>query len=142
MSIEAGNRAVAMRHVEAFNRGELEALRLPSGGSVHAGLLEEWVPAAAACTSPLKLAVDAGSVTFVNGSWRAGSRKLQQCFGCAGRDVQGVTMLSTDAMGDSPFMITLDESRKGRKAVSVDFGDDKQLGARFPFGRGGLKRCG
>ena len=113
-----------------------------TGGSVHSGFLGEWVPTAAACTSPLKLVIDAHSVTFVNGAQRADFRKLEQCFSCAGRDVQGVTMLSTDAMGDSPFMITLDESRKGRKTMSVDFSNDKQLAARFPFGKGGLKRCG
>ncbi len=113
-----------------------------TGGSVHAGFLGEWVPAAAGCGSPLKLVVDAASVVFVNGTQRAEFRKLDQCFSCAGRDVQGVTMLSTDAMGDSPFMITLDESRKGRRSMTVDLGNDRKLAARFPFGNAVLKRCG
>jgi hypothetical protein len=116
--------------------------RAITGGSVHTGFLGVWVPASAACTSPLKLVIDAGSVAFVNGPQRVDFRSLEQCFGCAGHDVQGVTMLSTDAMGDSPFMIYLDESKKGRKAMSVDLGNDRKLAARFPFGKGGLKRCG
>jgi len=125
--------------VSALAAGPSQAM---TGGSVHAGFLGEWVPVSAACTSPLKLVIDAASVTFVNGAQRAEFRKLDQCFSCAGRDNPAVTMLSTDAMGDSPFMIYLDESKKGRKAMSVDLGNDKKLAARFPFGKAGLKRCG
>ncbi len=113
-----------------------------TGGSVHPGFIGEWVSVSAACTSPLRVVIDASSVTFVNGPARADYRKLEQCFSCAGHDVQGVTMLSTDAMGDSPFMITLDESKKGRKSMSVDLSNDQHLAARFPFGKAGLKRCG
>ena len=112
-----------------------------TGGSVHAGFLGAWVPLTAACTSPLKLVIDAGSVSFVNAGRRADFRKLEQCFSCAGHDVQGITMLSTDAMGDSPFMITLDESKKGRKAMTVDLSNDQKLATRFPFGTAGLKKC-
>ena len=49
-------------------------------------------------------------------------------------------MLSTDAMGDSPFMITLDENKK-RMSMTVDFSNDKKLAARFPFGTKALKEC-
>ena len=100
-----------------------------------------WVPAAAACTSPLKVTIDAQAVTFQNGAQRAEFRKLEQCFSCMGRDVQNVTLLSTDAMGDSPWMLTLD-GRKKAPAVSVDMSNDKKLAARFPFAReGALKKC-
>jgi hypothetical protein len=57
-----------------------------------------------------------------------------------GRDVQNVTLLSTDAMGDSPFMITLDGSGKAPR-TSVDFSNDSKLGARFPLGTAALKKC-
>jgi hypothetical protein len=99
-----------------------------------------WVPASAACTSPLKLVIDANMVTFVNGAQRAEYRQLEQCFTCMGRDVTNVTMLSTDAMGDSPFMIYLDASKK-KATVRTDFSNDKKLGARFPFGTAALKHC-
>ena len=112
-----------------------------TGGSVHAGFLGTWVPRAAVCTSALKLVIDVGSVSFINGAQRADYRKLEQCFSCAGHDVKGITMLSTDAMGDSPFMITLDESKRGRKAMTVDLSNDQKLAARFPFGQAGLKKC-
>jgi len=36
----------------------------------------DWVPAKAACTSPLKLVIDANVVTFVNGAQRAEFVKL------------------------------------------------------------------
>ena len=49
-----------------------------------------------------------------------------------GRDVENVTILSTDAMGDSPFMIYLDGSKKS-SVVTDEFPNDKKLGTRFPF---------
>lgn len=110
-----------------------------TGGAVHTGFLGEWVPAAATCTSPLKLVIGANRVAFTSGADRAEYTKLEQCFSCAGQGVEGVTMLSTDAMGDSPFMITLDESRKRRTSMTVDL--DKKLAARFPFGTKSLKKC-
>lgn len=61
------------------------------------------------------------------------------CFTCMGRDVTNIVLLSTDAMGDSPFMIHLDTTKK--QPVLVDFSNDKKLGARFPFGSGALKKC-
>jgi len=67
-----------------------------------------WVPAAAACTSPHKARIDAQAVTLQNGAQRVKFRKLEQCFSCMGRDVQNVTLLSTDAMGDSPWTLTPD----------------------------------
>jgi len=79
-----------------------------TGGSVEAKFRGTWVPASAACTSPLKLVIEANRVTFVNGAQRAEYRQLEQCFTCMGRDVDNVTLLSTDAMGDSPFLIYLD----------------------------------
>jgi hypothetical protein len=111
-----------------------------TGGSVASEFRGEWVPAKAPCSSPLKVIIEPTTVTFVNGSDRAEYRKLDQCFTCMGRDVKDITLLSTDAMGDSPFMIYLDGSKK-KGVVSVEFPNDKELGRRFPFGAGGLKKC-
>ena len=85
-------------------------LQTMTGGSVAAEFRGEWVPAKAACTSPLKLIIEPNTVIFVKGSDRAEYRKLEQCFTCMGRDVENITLLSTDAMGDSPFIIYLDGS--------------------------------
>lgn len=112
-----------------------------TGESVAVAFRGDWVPAAAACTSPLKLVIDANVVTFVNGAQRAEFRKLEQCFSCMGRDVQNVTLLSTEAMGDSPFMITLDGTKKSKPALSVELSNDKKLAARFPLGNASLKKC-
>jgi hypothetical protein len=57
-----------------------------------------------------------------------------------GQGVRDMTLLSTDAMGDSPFMITLDGTKQAKPAASVDF-NDKQLGVRFPLGSVALKKC-
>ena len=111
-----------------------------TGGGVAAEFRGEWVPAKAACTSQLKLIIEERTVIFVKGSNRAEFRKLDQCFSCMGHDVENITLLSTDAMGDSPFMIYLDGSKK-KLAVTVDFSNDKELGKRFPFGAGTLKKC-
>jgi hypothetical protein len=111
-----------------------------TGGSVEAKFRGTWVPASAACTAPLKLVIEANKVTFVNGAQRAEYSQLEQCFTCMGRDVTHVTMLSTEAMGDSPFMIYLDTSKK-KPSVRTDFSNDKQLGGRFPFGTAALKQC-
>jgi hypothetical protein len=111
-----------------------------TGGSVAAEFRGEWVPARARCTSPLKLVIGPNVVAFVKGADRAEFRKLDQCFTCMGRDVENITLLSTDAMGDSPFTIYLDGSKK-KAAVQVDFSNDKKLGARFPFGAASLKKC-
>lgn len=111
-----------------------------TGGSVAAAFRGEWVPAKARCTSPLKVIIEPTVVTFVKGADRAEFRKLDQCVSCAGRDVENITWLSTDAMGDSPFTIYLDGSKK-KATVQVDFSNDKKLGARFPFGRAALKKC-
>ena len=46
----------------------------------------------------------------------------------------------TYAMGDSPFMISLDASKK-KAAVRTDFSNDKKLGGCLPFGTAALKRC-
>ena len=85
--------------------------------------------------------IDADVVAFVNGTQRAEFRKLDQCFSCMGRDVQNMTLLSTEAMGDSPFMITLDGTKKGKPGVGVDLGNDKKLAARFPLHDAALKKC-
>ena len=118
------------------------AAQAMTGGSVDAKFRGDWVPAKAACSSPLKMVIGANVVTFVNGTQRAEYRQLEQCFSCAGgaQDIDSPTMLSTDAMGDSPWMIYLDRKKK-TPTLTVDFSNDKQLGARFPFGKGGLKRC-
>ncbi|MEO5883437.1 MAG: hypothetical protein ABIQ06_13550 [Caldimonas sp.] len=110
-----------------------------TGDSVAMPFRGTWVPAKASCDAPLKLVIDANLVTFVNGTQRADFRKLEQCFSCMGRDVTDMTLLSTDAMGDSPFMITLDGTKKGRPGVSADL--DKKLAARFPLGNAALKKC-
>ena len=101
----------------------------------------EWVPASAACTSPLKLVIDANVVTFVNGPQRAEFKKLEQCFSCMGQGVEDVTLLGTEAMGDGPFMITLDGRKKTRPTLSIDLSNDKKFSARFPLGTGALKKC-
>jgi hypothetical protein len=111
-----------------------------TGGSVAAEFRGEWVPAKAHCTSPLRLVIEAKVVSFVKGADREEFRKLDQCFSCAGPEVENITWLSTDAMGDSPFTIYLDGSKK-EAAVQVDFSNDKKLGARFPFGKAPLKKC-
>lgn len=130
----------------AISTGSLAALACATamamtGEHVAVAFRGDWVPAKAACTSPLKLQIDANVVTFVNGNQRAEFRKLEQCFSCSGRDVQDVTLLSTEAMGDGPFMITLDGTKKARPAVSIDLSNDKKLGARFPLGTAALKKC-
>jgi hypothetical protein len=119
------------------------ALRTPqtmTGGEVEAKFRGEWVPAKARCTSPLRLIIGANVVTFAKDADRAEFRKLDQCFSCMGHDVENITILSTDAMGDSPFMIYLDGSKK-RAGVTVEFPNDKKLADRFPFGTAALKKC-
>jgi len=111
-----------------------------TGGSVAVTFRGEWVPAKARCTSPLKLIIEPNTVTFVKGEHREEFRKLEQCFTCMGHDVKDITLLSTDAMGDSPFMISLDGS-KGKAAVQVEFPNDRKLGQRFPFAKTPLKKC-
>ena len=113
-----------------------------TGESVDVKFRGDWVPAKAACTSPLKLVIEAHAVTFVNGAQRAEFRKLEQCFSCAGgaQDIDPPTMLSTEAMGDSPWMIYLDRKRK-TPSLTVDFSNDKKLGARFPLGTAALRKC-
>ena len=115
------------------------AAQAMTGGSVEAKFRADWVPAKAACNSPVKLVIDANLVAFVNGSQRQEFRKLEQCFSCMGREVQGITLLSTDAMGDSPWTVTMDGSKKSKVAVSVAL--DKQLAARFALGSAVLKKC-
>ena len=88
-----------------------------TGGSVDPSLRGEWVPAKAACPSPLKVVVEANKVTFFNGPQQQAYAKLEQCFSCAGRDVQNVIWLSTDAMGDSPFIIHFDTKKRIAAAV-------------------------
>jgi hypothetical protein len=111
-----------------------------TGGSVAPAFRGEWVPAKAGCTSSLKLVVEPNVVTFVKGADRAEYRKLDQCFSCAGHDVENVTLLTTDAQGDSPFTIYLDGSKK-KPSIEVYFDNDKKLAARFPFGKASLKKC-
>jgi hypothetical protein len=97
-----------------------------TGDSVAEAFRGSWVPAKASCESPLRLAE---------------FRKLEQCFSCMGRDVQDMTLLSTEAMGDSPFTITLDGRKKGKPALSADLGNDRKLAARFPLHNVPLKKC-
>jgi hypothetical protein len=111
-----------------------------TGGSVEVPFRGEWVPAKAACTSPLRIVIGANLVTFVNGDHREEYRKLEQCFSCMGHDVENITLLTTDAMGDSPFTIYLN-SQKRKPAVKVEFLNDKKFGLRFPFSAASLKKC-
>lgn len=113
-----------------------------TGGSVEAKFRGDWVPARAACSSPLRLTVGATTVAFVNGAQRAEYDRLDQCFTCAAgaSQQQQPVWLTTDAMGDSPFIVVLDGTRK-TPAVTVDFSNDRRLGARFPFGSAELKKC-
>ena len=110
-----------------------------TGDSVAVPFRGTWVPVKATCESPLKLVIDANLVAFVNGTQRAEFKKLEQCFSCMGRDVTDMTLLSTEAMGDSPFTITLDGTKKGRPGVSAAL--DKTLAARFPLSNAALKKC-
>jgi hypothetical protein len=112
-----------------------------TGDNVAARFRGTWVAAQATCETPLKLVIDANVITFVNGAQRAEYRKLEQCFSCMGQGVQDVTLLSTDQMGDSPWTVTLDGRKKARPGVTVDFSNDKKLGARFPLGAAALKKC-
>jgi hypothetical protein len=118
------------------------AAQAMTGDSIDAKFRGDWVPAKAACTSPLKLVIEAHAVTFVNGTQRAEFRKLEQCFSCAGgaQDIDPPTLLSTDAMGDSPWSIHLDRKKK-MPTLTVDFSNDKKLGVRFPLGTAALKKC-
>ena len=117
------------------------AAQAMTGGSVEAKFRGDWVPAKAACNSPLRMVIDANLVAFVNGGQRQEFRKLEQCFSC---EAGGMTTkpqsvwLSTDAMGDSPWTVTMDGT-KSKVAVSVAL--DKQLAARFPLGTAALKKC-
>lgn len=114
-----------------------------TGGSVEAKFRGDWVPATASCASPIRLTIGANVVTFVNGAQRADFTKLDQCFTCVagGKSAQPQPVwLTTDAMGDSPFIVTLDGTRRV-PAVSVDFSNDKRLGGRFPLGTAALKKC-
>ena len=109
-------------------------------GEVASAFRGEWVPTKARCTSSLRLIIEPNIVTFVKGTDQAEFKKLEQCFSCMGHDVTDITLLSTDAMGDSPFMIYLDGTKK-KPGVTVEFPNDKKLGARFPFDKGALKKC-
>jgi hypothetical protein len=114
-----------------------------TGGSVEARFRGEWVPAKAACGSPVKLVIGANLVSFINGDQRADFSKLDQCFTCVAGGMSTAPQpvwLTTDAMGDSPFTITLDGTRK-TVVVAVDFSNDKKLGARFPLGTAALRKC-
>ena len=111
-----------------------------TGGSVATTFRGEWVPAKAPCTSSLRLIIEPNTVTFVKGDDREEFRKLDQCFTCMGHDVENITLLSTDAMGDSPFMIYLDGSKR-KAAVRVEFSNDRKLAQRFPLGKASLKKC-
>ena len=91
-----------------------------TGGSVALPFRGEWVPAKARCTSPLRLIIEPNTVTFVKGDDREEFRKLEQCFTCMGHDVTDVTLLSTDAMGDSPFRST-STGRRERPPCRLNF---------------------
>jgi hypothetical protein len=109
-----------------------------TGGSVAAGFRGTWVPAAAACTSPLKLVIEANVVTFVNGAQHAEYHQLEQCFTCMGRDVDKVTLLSTDAMGD---LVTGGDIPGVSRSQSRAIGGQEQH--RFPGLRRTMKHaCG
>lgn len=118
------------------------AAQAMTGESVEAKFRGTWAPAKAGCASTVKLVIEANQVSFVNGTQRADFKKLEQCFTCAagGMVEKQPTLLTTDAMGDSPFTVTMDGTRK-QPVVSVDFSNDKKFGARFPLGTAALKQC-
>lgn len=80
-------------------------------------------------------------MAFVNGTQRAEFAKREHCFSCMGVEVENVTLLSTEAMGEAPFMITLDGRKASKPLVSVDMSNDKEFGARFPLGSAAVKKC-
>jgi hypothetical protein len=91
-----------------------------TGGSVDPSFRGQWVPAKATCESPVKVVIDANKVTFVNGAQRAEYSKLEQCFSCAGRDVDHIIWLNSDAMGDSPWILHLDKKKsRSSKLISA-----------------------
>ena len=135
-TLGAGRAAISILALAALVFGSPQGM---TGGSVAAAFRGEWVPAAARCTSPLRVVIEPNAVTFVKGADRAEFRRLDQCFTCAGHDVENVTLLSTDAMGDSPFTLYLDGSKK-KPSVEALY-NDKKLAARFPFGKSLLKKC-
>ncbi len=103
-----------------------------------------WVPAGAACASPLKVVIEARKVSFVNGAQRADYSRLETCASCAAGGMSTARQplwLTTDQMGDSPWQLTLDDTRKGRVAVTADFPNDRKMAARFPLGTAALKKC-
>lgn len=112
------------------------------GGSVAPEFRGECAPAKVECNSRLRLVIEANVVTFVNCFQQAAFRKLEQCFSCLGHDASGITLLSsTDAMGDSPFRIYFDGTKKRQPVVSsVELSNDKRLGERFPLGTAALKK--
>ena len=100
-----------------------------------------WVPAAAAGISPLEVRIGAQAVTFQNGAQRVEFGKLEQCFSCMRRDVQNVTLLSTDSHGGQPEDAHAGRQEEGSRGA-VDISDDRKLAARFPFARdGALRKC-
>jgi hypothetical protein len=119
--------------------GAARALAM-TGDHVQAQFRGTWVPGSAACTSPLKVEIEANKVSFVNGAQRAEFVRLEQCFSCMGQGVEDVVLLTTDKMGDSPWQLTLDGRKKGKALVTADFRDTR-WGVRFPLGTRALKRC-
>ena len=121
----------------------------PGGSTMTGGSVEEryrgtWVANGAACDSPVKLVIEANKVSFINGSQRANFTKLEQCFSCAAGGMtteRQPVWLTTDKMGDSPWQLTLDDTRKGRVVVTAEISNDKKMAARFPLGSGALKKC-
>jgi hypothetical protein len=111
---------------------------MAANSTVDAPFRGTWVPVKAACTSPVKLVIEANKVTFINGAQRAVYPKLDQCYTCMGKDVSNIVWLSTDAMGDSPFIIHLNTTKQ---AVYLDTSNDKKLASRFPLGTGPFKKC-
>lgn len=113
------------------------------GGSVQEKFRGTWVPGSAGCSSPLKVVIEANKVSFVNGAQRADFSRLEQCFTC---EAGGMTTaaqpvwLTTDALGDSPWQLTLDDTKKGRVAVTAIY-SDKKMAARFPLGSAALRKC-
>lgn len=115
-----------------------------TGGAVDPKFQGAWVPASAGCSSALRVVIEADKVTFQNGAERAEYGRLEQCFTCAAggaTNARQPTWLTTDKMGDSPWQLTLDDTRKGRVAVTAEFPNDRRMAARFPLGNAPLNRC-
>lgn len=118
----------------------------------------DWVPAGAACTSPLRFRVSATNATLVNGADKASYGDLAWPTQFFGPDYSGivVTGIPEFESGDSPFTIFFNaDEHKGMAKLGILQGDEtpgnarynaivraaKKLNQRFPLDNVPLKKC-